>query len=84
MAVGNDNNVAVDKAKTEQVSAPKEKSKLEKILHRADTWKSRIKKFSNKEVADSRGTEQHHPQGRARKHHGEGQSECQDQDVCAV
>ena len=50
MAVGNDNNVAVDKAKTEQVSAPKEKSKLEKILHRADTWKSRIKKFSNKEV----------------------------------
>ena len=50
MAVGNDNNVVVDKAKTEQVSAPKEKSKLEKILHRADTWKSRIKKFSNKEV----------------------------------
>ena len=49
MAVGNDNNV-VDKAKTEQVSAPKEKGKLEKILHRADTWKSRIKKFSNKEV----------------------------------
>jgi cell division protein FtsW len=37
MAVGNDNNVAVDKAKTEQVSKPKEKSKLEKILHRADT-----------------------------------------------
>ena len=50
MAVGNDDNVAVDKAKTEQVSKPKEKSKLEKILHRADTWKSRIKKFSNKEV----------------------------------
>ena len=50
MAVGNDNNVAVDKAKTEQVAAPKEKGKLEKILHRADTWKSRIKKFSNKEV----------------------------------
>jgi cell division protein FtsW len=50
MAVGNDNNVVVDKAKTEQVSAPKEKGKLEKILHRADTWKSRIKKFSNKEV----------------------------------
>ncbi len=50
MAVGNDNNVVVDKAKTEQVSVPKEKSKLEKILHRADTWKSRIKKFSNKEV----------------------------------
>ena len=50
MAVGNDNNVAIDKAKTEQVSKPKEKSKLEKILHRADTWKSRIKKFSNKEI----------------------------------
>ena len=50
MAVGNDNNVAVDKAKTEQVSKPKEKSKLEKILHRADTWKSRIKKFSSKEI----------------------------------
>ena len=50
MAVGNDDNVAVDKAQTEQVSKPKEKSKLEKILHRADTWKSRIKKFSNKEV----------------------------------
>ena len=50
MAVGNDNNVVVDKAKTEQVSVPKEKGKLEKILHRADTWKSRIKKFSNKEV----------------------------------
>jgi len=50
MAVGNDNNVAVDKAKTEQVSKPKEKSKIEKILHRADTWKSRIKKFSNKEI----------------------------------
>ena len=51
MAVGNDNNVAVDKAQTEQVaSAPKEKSKIEKLLHRADTWKSRIKKFSNKEV----------------------------------
>ena len=50
MAVGNDNNVAVDKAKTEQTAKPKEKSKLEKILHRADTWKSRIKKFSSKEV----------------------------------
>ena len=51
MAVGNDTNVAVDKAQTEQVvTAPKEKSKIEKLLHRADTWKSRIKKFSNKEV----------------------------------
>ena len=50
MAVGNDNNVAVDKAKTEQVSAPKEKSKLEKILHRADTWKGRILKFGKDDV----------------------------------
>ena len=52
MAVGNDNNVAVDKAHTEQVvSTPKEKSKIEKLLHRADTWKSRIKKFvSNEEI----------------------------------
>ncbi|SEA12410.1 cell division protein FtsW [Xylanibacter ruminicola] len=50
MAVGNDTNVAVDKAQTEQVvTVPKEKSKIEKLLHRADTWKSRIKKFSNKE-----------------------------------
>ena len=50
MAVGNDNNVSVDKAQTEQVvTAPKEKTKIEKLLHRADTWKSRIKKFSNKE-----------------------------------
>ena len=50
MAVGNDDNVAVDKAKTEQTATAKQKSKLEKVLHRADTWKSRIKKFSNKEV----------------------------------
>ena len=50
MVVGNDNNVAVDKATTEQVAAaPKEKSKIEKLLHRADTWKSRIKKFTNKQ-----------------------------------
>ena len=50
MAVGNDNNVAVDKAQTEQVvTTHKEKSKIEKLLHRADTWKSRIKKFSNKQ-----------------------------------
>lgn len=50
MAIGNDNNVAVDKAATEQVaSTTREKSKIEKLLHRADTWKSRIKKFSNKQ-----------------------------------
>ncbi len=31
--------------KVEQVEQPKKKSKLEKMLHRADTWKSRILKF---------------------------------------
>ena len=50
MAIGNDNNVTVDKATTEHVaSSPKEKNKIEKLLHRADTWKSRIKKFTNKQ-----------------------------------
>ena len=31
--------------KVEQVEQPKKKSKVEKLLHRADTWKSRILKF---------------------------------------
>ena len=31
--------------KVEQVEQPKKKSKVEKMLHRADTWKSRILKF---------------------------------------
>ena len=31
--------------KVEQVEQPKKKSKVEKMLHRADTWKSRIRKF---------------------------------------
>ena len=51
MTIGNseEEQMANGKAQTEQVQTPKKKNKLEKILHRADTWKSRIKKFSNKE-----------------------------------
>jgi cell division protein FtsW len=50
MTIGNseEEQMANGKAQTEQVQTPKKKNKLEKILHRADTWKSRIKKFSNK------------------------------------
>jgi len=50
MTIGNSEEEQMDngKAQTEQVQTPKKKNKLEKILHRADTWKSRIKKFSNK------------------------------------
>lgn len=35
----------------EQTDQPKKKSKLEKILHRADTWKSRIMKFGKDDVS---------------------------------
>lgn len=51
MTIGNseEEQMTNGKAQTEQVQTPKKKNKLEKILHRADTWKSRIKKFSNKE-----------------------------------
>ena len=50
MTIGNseEEQMANGKAQTEQGQTPKKKNKLEKILHRADTWKSRIKKFSNK------------------------------------
>jgi len=50
MAIGNseEEELMTGQVKTEQVQVPKKKNKLEKILHRADTWKSRIKKFSNK------------------------------------
>ena len=50
MTIGNseEEQMANGKAQTEQIQTPKKKNKLEKILHRADTWKSRIKKFSNK------------------------------------
>ena len=37
-------------AKTEQTDQPKKKSKLEKMLHRADTWKGRILKFGKDDV----------------------------------
>ena len=36
-------------AKTEQVEKPKKKSKLEKMLHRADTWKARILNFGKED-----------------------------------
>ncbi len=36
--------------KTEQVGEPKKKSKLEKMLHRADTWKGRILNFGKGDV----------------------------------
>lgn len=50
MALGNseEEQMIAGKAQTEQVQTPKKKNKLEKILHRADTWKSRINKFTNK------------------------------------
>ena len=32
-------------AKTEQLSKPRKKNAIEKMLHRADTWKARIQKF---------------------------------------
>ena len=35
--------------KTEQVEKPKKKSKLEKMLHRADTWKARILNFGKED-----------------------------------
>ena len=37
--------------KTEQTEQPKKKSKLEKMLHRADTWKGRILKFGKEDVS---------------------------------
>lgn len=49
MIVGNDT-TGQEVAKTEQTDQPKKKSKLEKILHRADTWKGRILKFGKDDV----------------------------------
>ena len=37
--------------KIEQLDQPREKSKIEKLLHRADTWKARILKFGKDDVA---------------------------------
>ena len=46
MIVGHDTSGEDQQLTTvEQVEQPKKKSKLEKMLHRADTWKSRILKF---------------------------------------
>ena len=46
MLVGNDAKAEEEQlTKTELLEQPKKKSKLEKMLHRADTWKARILKF---------------------------------------
>jgi len=37
-------------AKTEKIEQPKKKNTLEKMLHRADTWKGRILKFGEDDV----------------------------------
>ncbi len=37
--------------KTEQLEQPKKRSSLEKMLHRADTWKGRILNFGKKDVS---------------------------------
>lgn len=49
MLVGHDT-TEQEVAKTEQTDQPKKKSKLEKMLHRADTWKGRILKFGKDDV----------------------------------
>jgi len=55
MVVGDDSKLEKEDknlAMTETVDTPKKKSKMEKIFHRADTWKGRIHKFmSSKEIA---------------------------------
>lgn len=38
-------------AKTEQIAQPKKRNAIEKMFHRADTWKSRILKFKKDEVS---------------------------------
>ncbi len=37
--------------KVEQLEQPKKKSKIEKLLHRADTWKGRIMNFGKEDVS---------------------------------
>ena len=49
MIVGNDA-TGQEVTKTEQMEQPKKKNKLEKMLHRADTWKGRILKFGKDDV----------------------------------
>ena len=46
MIVGHDTSEDNEElTKVEQVEQPKKKNAIEKMFHRADTWKSRIKKF---------------------------------------
>ena len=53
MLVGHDNsNEEAELAQTEQVvTQPKKKNAIEKMFHRADTWKSRIMKFGKDDVS---------------------------------
>ena len=53
MIVGHDTSGEDTKqlTKTEQLDQPQKKSKIEKLLHRADTWKARILKFGKDDVA---------------------------------
>ena len=52
MIVGHDNTEEEKQllTKTEQLDQPKKKSKIEKLLHRADTWKARILNFGKDDV----------------------------------
>ena len=51
MLVGHDPSAATadQQAKTEQVKATKKKNKIERLLHRADTWKARILNFGKED-----------------------------------
>ncbi len=53
MIVGHDNTNEEQQelSKTEQLTETKKKNKLEKMLHRADTWKGRILSFGKGDVA---------------------------------
>lgn len=51
MLVGHDLNAEEEQlAKTEQIEQPKKKNFVEKMFHRADTWKSRLMKFGKDDV----------------------------------
>ena len=51
MLVGQDPSAATadQQAKTEQLKATKKKNKIERLLHRADTWKARILNFGKED-----------------------------------
>lgn len=51
LIVGHDTTQDDQLAKTEQIDQPKKKNAIEKMFHRADTWKSRILKFRKDEVS---------------------------------